>query len=124
MNKRLVSLPSDKLWPEKALLLVSALTPISLFAYHLLKERPQAKRPFLRGAFSSPFSTALTLDLCFSTFIFLRMAWRETRSGRVKGSFWHYAFLNTFVGLSPALPLLVLNQAHTSPPASDDLSVV
>lgn len=118
------TLSAENLWPEKALMVVSALTPISLFAYHLIKERPQGKRPFLRGAFNSPFSTALTLDLCFSTFIFLRMAWRETRAGRVKGSFWRYSFLNTFVGLSPALPLLVLNQEHAAGvSAPDDLSV-
>lgn len=123
MQNRSSRVSAESRRPEKVLLLLSALTPISLFAYHLIKERPQRGRPFLRGAFSSPFSTALTLDLCFSTFIFLRLARRETRAGRVKGPFWLYAFLNTFVGLSPALPLLVLNQERQRDSGADALSV-
>lgn len=109
MKKHSRQLSQDTLYPEKILLVVSAVTPLALFGYHLLKERPQGKR-FFRGAFSSPFSAALTLDLTFSTVLFLRMAQREVRAGRVRGPFWPFALLNTFVGLSPALPLMVLRQ--------------
>ena len=103
-----------------ALTVVSAATPVALLAYHLAKNRKaqsQAKegqivRPqkWFRGAFNTPFSSALTLDLSWSTLVFLCFAKHEVDAGRVKGPFWLYAFLNIFVGLSPAFPLLLLRR--------------
>jgi len=91
---------------DLSLTVLGAAVPLSLFAYHLVKDRPQGKR-FFRGAFATPFSTALTLDLTLSTFAFLRLAQREIQARRAPGPFWLYACLNTFVGLSPAFPLLL-----------------
>lgn len=98
------------------LTLLSAATPVALLAYHVAKNnrktgtgrhRPKAKKWF-SGTFTTPFSTALTLDLTFTYLVFLRFAKREVASGRVKGPFWLYAALATCVGVSPAFPLLLL----------------
>lgn len=105
---------------DLALTAVSAATPVVLLGYHLAKNNKgqrQAKqgpkaRPqkWFRGAFNTPFSSALTLDLSFSTVVFLIFAKREVDAGRVKGPFWLYALLNICVGLSPAFPLLLLRR--------------
>lgn len=92
---------------DKGMAVVSALTPAAFLIYHLLKDKPEGKKWF-RGAHSTPFSSALTFDLIFSSFVFLRLAKREIKAGRSKGPFWLYALINLCVGLSPAFPLLLL----------------
>lgn len=91
------------------LLLGSALAPLALLIYHLVRDRPRGKRWF-RGAFSTPFSTALTLDLIFTSLVFSRFAVQEVRAGRAKGPVWLYPLINTCVGISPAFPLLLLRR--------------
>ncbi|MGV3523175.1 MAG: DUF2834 domain-containing protein [Candidatus Sericytochromatia bacterium] len=102
--------PTSRLKAVDGLLLLgSALAPLLLFIYYLVRERPQGKRWF-RGGFSTPFSTALTLDLIFTSLVFSRFAVQEVRAGRVKGPVWLYPLINTLVGVSPAFPLLLLRR--------------
>lgn len=117
MSKTSTTRPSAEL----ALTVVSAAAPAALLAYHLAQNRKARHthqqgaqtQKWFRGAFHTPFSSALTLDLSFSTVAFLIFAKREVDAGRVKGPFWLYAFLNLCVGLSPAFPLLLLRRNRT-----------
>ena len=111
MSKTSTTRPSAEL----ALTVVSAAAPAALLAYHLAQNRKarHTQQKWFRGAFHTPFSSALTLDLSFSTVAFLIFAKREVDAGRVKGPFWLYAFLNLCVGLSPAFPLLLLRRNRT-----------
>ena len=100
---------------EIIMTVISALTPMILLGYHLRQNQrlkqadPAAKtRSWFRGTGGTPFNIALNLDLSLSTLVFLHFAYQEVKAGRVKGPFWLYAALNTFVGLSPAFPFLLL----------------
>ena len=104
---------------EMTMTLISAATPAALFGYHLVKNHqpqsadldgaPKAKsEKFFRGAFNTPFASALSLDLTFTLFVFWRLVKREIAADRARGPFWLYFLISMCVGVSPAFPLLLL----------------
>ena len=93
---------------------------VPILAWNLHKHRQEQKeavkkgknrQTWFTGLGGSRFNQALQWDAVFCYLTFLGFAYRETRTGRARFPFGFYVLISTLWGVSPALPLLLWQEA-------------
>lgn len=104
--------------------LLSAGAPLLLFCKHRQEQKEAVKKgknsqTWFTGLGGSRFNQALQWDAVFCYLTFLGFAYRETRTGRGRFPFGFYVLISTLWGVSPALPLLLWQEASHPPDQTD-----